>query len=80
MGAQPITGIQDTNWVGRNRRVEIGALVTNTRKRPCLWGGLPRISPECAGDGTLAAKPEPGAIVIAEPRSWRDPDDCCLLK
>jgi hypothetical protein len=43
-----------------------------TRKRPCLWGGLPRISPECAGDGTLAAKPEPGAIVIAEPRSWRE--------
>ena len=50
----------------------VGGLVTNTRKRPCLWGGLPRISPECAGDGTLAAKPEPGAIVIAEPRSWRE--------
>jgi hypothetical protein len=72
VGAQPDTDVQDTDRVGRNRRVEIGALVTNTRKRPCLWGGLPRISPECAGDGTLAAKPEPGAIVIAEPRSWRE--------
>jgi hypothetical protein len=72
VGAQPDTDVQDTCRLGRESVFMVGGLVTNTRKRPCLWGGLPRISPECAGDGTLAAKPEPGAIVIAEPRSWRE--------
>ena len=41
VGAQPDTDVQDTDRVGRNRRAEIGGLVTIRRKGPFFRGGWP---------------------------------------